>query len=256
MEKTLNSSKIETECIGLLTANIGKKYTELEIYNHLHSIYNFRNPNLNKQLSFYVMVNLKTLETEFDHVYSTIENNKKLYYFSPNGIITSNNDNNNETKESDTLNKNELNNKTTNILLNKYDLPDKHAIANFIVDENLCDYIPRNDINGNNICHDLIMFNEFERLNKILQTYYYLIYEENNDKLTPIDLITDIKISNMFIKNLLKNNKNIEYKMNEYKNCMDLNFNILENKINKIFDIMIVFLFIFLFILIFMYFSK
>jgi hypothetical protein len=105
--------------------------------------------------------------------------------------------------------------------LNKYSptVPSDIAVINFIVDESIAYCFNRKDYLGNSILHNLIMANDYERVKKIYLRDDVSFFEENNATLTPVDYITDIRISTLVINILVRDLNKMEdkIKINELK---------------------------------------
>jgi hypothetical protein len=96
-------------------------------------------------------------------------------------------------------------NKDYNKSMNKeLDLPSSYKALCYFVDSNIRKYMNHVDYEGNNIIHILAINSDVTRLSKILYRYQYLFLEMNDYYETPIDLVTDIKISNLFTRLLLE----------------------------------------------------
>ena len=107
-------------------------------------------------------------------------------------------------------------NKDYNKSMNKeLDLPSSYEALCYFVDNNIRKYMNHVDYEGNNIIHILAINSDVTRLSKILYRYQYLFLEMNDYYETPIDLVTDIKISNLFTRLLLESScqKNNELMM-------------------------------------------
>jgi hypothetical protein len=140
-------------------------------------------------------------------------------------------------------------NKDYNKSMNKeLDLPSSYEALCYFVDCNIRKYMNYVDYEGNNIIHILAINSDVKRLSKILYRYQYLFLEMNDYYETPIDLVTDIKISNLFTRLLLESSsqKNNELMMlqndiNQMKNYILLFalsygiFYIMSNFISNIF---------------------
>jgi hypothetical protein len=105
-----------------------------------------------------------------------------------------------------------IDDETYNFKNKELDLPSSYEALCYFIDNSIRKYINYLDYEGNNIIHILAMNSDNIRLSKVLYRYQHLFLEMNNYYETPIDLITDIKISNLFTRILLESccNKNNE----------------------------------------------
>jgi hypothetical protein len=92
----------------------------------------------------------------------------------------------------------------------------KVSMYEFIIDNELYDFITLKDLKGNNVFHILFMNNDLERILKIIQfDKNNLFLYKNNDGKTPIELTTNIDIIKMVV---LRNSEVIILKIYEYEN--------------------------------------
>jgi hypothetical protein len=101
-------------------------------------------------------------------------------------------------------------------------MPSNNSVTRFIFDNKLRDFYDTEDFNGNTHLHNLIIGNDFEYITKYYAILSDKIDVQNNDNKTPIELITDIRISNFFLVEIIKKIKYIE-RFNESENKKLLN---------------------------------
>jgi hypothetical protein len=75
--------------------------------------------------------------------------------------------------------------------------PTETQVIQFIVDNDIKSFLFRKDYQGNTILHSLIIDCDAPRIENLLKTCFYSFIEKNNAGKTPLDLITDIKVSNI-----------------------------------------------------------
>ena len=83
------------------------------------------------------------------------------------------------------------------------------------------------DYEGNTILHSLVKYKDFERFKQLYERPDLSLSVENNKGETPIDLITDFRFSNLFIKKLLNDaddNKIKIYRNNQNIKSIDVEF--------------------------------
>ena len=75
--------------------------------------------------------------------------------------------------------------------------PTETQVIQFIVDNDIKSFLFRKDYQGNTILHSLIIDCDATRIENLLKKCFYSFIEKNNAGKTPLDLITDIKVSNV-----------------------------------------------------------
>ena len=102
------------------------------------------------------------------------------------------------------------------------------AVAQFITDNDLTDFLKQKDHNGNTALHYFMIHGDILRAEKLIKFNENILLYENNEGFTPIELITDIRLSNYLLKNIIDNNismrddvDDIQIKLN--KTIEDLN---------------------------------
>ena len=102
--------------------------------------------------------------------------------------------------------------KNINPIENK--MPLEIDVINFILDESKNDsymlkFFNKKDYNNNTLLHNLVLNNDYGRIKKSFDRLYEMVEQKNNDNKTPIELITDIRISNLFLSELIKTNNDL-----------------------------------------------
>ena len=192
--------------------------TQYALYAELLTVYDLKDPNSKNDLkmnTLIVMRHLQTLYNDFklinqDGVLSVILVDKDEPYINIDNRYNSVNINNNS--------------------LTKNDSMPLEKVINWIVDNNIDYSITKEDLKGNSILHYLVQQNDVDRINKVLFRYDSLsFYSENQDGFKPIDLITNIKITNIVISQL---NDKQEYLMNDI-NKLNEKYEIINKKNEK-----------------------
>lgn len=215
---------LEKDCMKAITCKPNKYLSEFDIYNYVSEIYNFKDPIEKELLKKNVKMILRTLSSTYDCVKIKKENNIFHVLFS-----TEDNEHENNIIE---INQEDI---------NKINMPTEISVINFIMDENITEYFSKKDYLGNNILHNLVLHNDYDRITTHFNKLFFLLFQENDNGKTPIDLINDFKISNFFIKNLYKYHSNNLINIENINNeIYDLNQ--LHNKINNIIYIFILFI--------------
>jgi hypothetical protein len=94
----------------------------------------------------------------------------------------------------------------------------KVSMYEFIIDNELYDFITLRDLKGNNVFHILFMNNDLERILKIIHfDKNNLFLYKNNDGQTPIQLTTNIEIIKIVV---MRNSEVIVSTVYEYEKCM------------------------------------
>ena len=88
------------------------------------------------------------------------------------------------------------------------------------MDENIEKYYSKKDCDENTILHKLVLYNDLERFKKIYLRDDVSLNDLNNNNKTPIDLITDVKFSNLVILYLIEDSKKTEFELFEIKNTI------------------------------------
>jgi len=92
--------------------------------------------------------------------------------------------------------------------------PSETQVIQFIVDYDIKYFLYRKDYQGNTILHNLIINCDAHRIEKLLKTNFFSFLERNNAGKTPLDLITDVKVSNVIHTILYQDLEYYSYKVN------------------------------------------
>ena len=198
-------TKLETDIMKILTRNSDLYLTQYQIYNNLVEDRMIKDPVEKEQLKIRFLVVLKVLSATFDNV-SVIINN---------GIISAKFIVDEDSEEEYTHDVFDVKDPPAE------KMPDDIEVVRFIVDEKLTEFYLREDYQGNTILHTLVVHSDLERIEEIMYHDNISFLSPNKDGMTPVDLISSFKISNMLIKKLIENNHISEMKLNRFKNFLD-----------------------------------
>lgn len=189
---------VDIEILRILNKNEGIFINYYKIYNEIimnMDIYQDSINDFNCIFIFYLIRMHRINEKVFIHIEQYDEINFGYY------LCINKND------ESD-----EQIDETYNCKNKELELPSSYEALCYFIDNSIRKYVNYLDYEGNNIIHILTANSDYMRLSKVLYRYQHLFLEMNNYYETPIDLITDIKISNLFTRLLLESSC---YKNNE-----------------------------------------
>jgi hypothetical protein len=225
--------KIETEIMKILSRNPGNFVNQYILYNELIENFEIKDPLEKDNFKMKFLIVLRQLSSIFNNV--TIKNDGGIFsagLFMKDEININIHDSETVDEQNNTENTaldDALDNTFDDLLLikkksndlNKYSptVPSDIAVINFIVDESIAYCFNRKDYLGNSILHNLIMANDYERVKKIYLRDDVSFSEENNDGLTPVSYINDIRISTLVFNILIRDLNKMEdkIKMNELK---------------------------------------
>lgn len=179
---------IEKESIKILTRNANKNLTLRFIHDELVEDMDIKDPIEKESFKNRLEMVLRYLPAKYDYINISVNE----------GILSASFSSNDDKED-----------KTKN---DPYS-PDEKYIIRFIVDEGIKKYYSKKDFRGNNILHYLVLDNDYDRILKIFDDIDVLFIEENNEGLTPIQIIKDIRISNLFINHLIENNLDNKYEL-------------------------------------------
>lgn len=216
--------KLELTIIATIARNPGEYKSQYEIYNEIMEDLNIKNPEEKESLKIKFLYILRVLPGLYDDI-KIVKKNEVLYIaFSPQkedieilnmNIEKSINSNTNIGMSIDE-NMDEMINKNINPIENK--MPLEIDVINFILDESKNDsymlkFFNKKDYNNNTLLHNLILNNDYDRIKKSFDRLYQMTEQKNNDDKTPIELISDVRISNLFLSEIIKINKDLEYEL-------------------------------------------
>jgi hypothetical protein len=97
------------------------------------------------------------------------------------------------------------------------EMPNELSVVQFIIDNKLTQFYSKKDFEGNTILHTLVKYSDFNRVEEIMNYENISFFDKNKSDITPMDLIRDIRISNLLIKNLMKDNKTYRLEISRCK---------------------------------------
>ena len=179
----------------------GKYISQYVLYDYLLEEKEIKDPSEKEQLKIRFLMVLRQLPNLFNHIDVINQNNILYASFDKKEDIPSN----------DTyLEKEEPQN----------NMPTEILVIQFIVDENMTKYLYNKDYNGNTVLHNLVIYNDIDRIQKLLNIEKYpriydMILDVNQEGQTAIDLISSFRMNNIFMKTLIgilkENQLTIEY---------------------------------------------
>lgn len=216
MMKTVELEIIEKDVMKILTKNNGKELSEYAIYAELLDVYNLKDPRAKDDLKLNFNVVLRSLPSIYDHIY----------------IIPKKTSDGSEIKFACFTNdKSKIEERSNDIvpeLKENYqkDMPLERAVINWIVDNNIDYGLTKEDFKGNTILHYLVLYNDLERIKYIFEQKKDMsFFAKNIQKIRPIDLITDLKISNFVIDKMSEYILDMDKKMEKYNEKMEKKMN-------------------------------
>lgn len=198
--------KIETEIMKILSRNPGNYVNQFDLYNQILEEFEIKDPVEKTDFKMKFLIVLRQLSSTFNNI--SIKNENDIFsaglFIKDDFNITVNdneqNDSNIEENIDDTFDDLLLRRKS------KTNTPFDIAVVNFIVDENMYDYFNKRDYLGNSILHNLSMANDYERIKKIYSRNDISFQDENNEQLTPLHYIQDVRIACLAIDKLMIEN--------------------------------------------------
>lgn len=194
-------NKLEVDIMKVLTKSSGTYHSQFKIYNELIENLEIKDPIEKDNLKKKVLTVLRVLPHTFDNIKVIKENDILYVAFSP---------------EKDILNQETIIEKNEELIKDNKWLSEI-AVINFIIDENMNDYLYKKDYTGNTVLHSLILNNDEIRIKKAFQKLKSMINEKNLDHQTPIEVINNFKISNLFINHLINENETMKKDISELK---------------------------------------
>lgn len=216
MMKTVELESLEKDVMKILTKNSGKELSEYHIYAEILDIYNLKDPRAKDDLKLNFNVVFRSLPAIYDHIY----------------IIPKKTKDGSEIKYACFTNdKSKIEDHTVEIDLDvkdnyQKDMPLERAVINWIVDNNIDYGLTKEDFKGNTILHYLVLYNDIERIKYIFEQKKDMsFFAKNIQKIRPIDLITDLKISNFVIEKMTEHILDMDKKMEKYNEKMEKKMN-------------------------------
>jgi hypothetical protein len=200
MTDTKIFNKLEIDIMKVLTRASGIYHSQFKIYNELIEDLTIKDPVEKDNLKTKVLTALRVLPHTFDNIKVIKENDILYVAFSPEKE---------DIKENIVLEKNEE--------LKDSKWLSEMAVINFIIDENMNDYLYKKDYTGNTVLHSLILNNDELRLKKAFNKLKTMLNEKNIDNQTPVETINTFKISNFFMNYLINENNSLKKDVDELK---------------------------------------
>ena len=201
--------KIETDLMKVLTKEPDKSFTQYELYSKLLDELDIKDPIEKENLKIRFLIVLRKLSSIFDNVYVYKKNGCLNAIFK----ILDTTDDKLDDKKKTFINKDFLEEDCIEEEESKEEtpeMPSEIAVIQFIIDEKIEKYYSKKDYDGNSILHKLVMYNDFERFKKVYLRIDLSLDEVNSKNQTPIDLITDMRFSNLLISHLIEINNNCQ----------------------------------------------
>ena len=178
-------SKLEADIMKVLTKNPGLFLSQYKIYNQILENYEMKDPIEKDNFKFRFLAVLRQMSSLFNGV-SIMKRDDVIYT----GFeIETDKNQESEYSYSDMTQDKEKNG----------EMPSEMAVINFIIDEDMDNYLSRTDYKGNSILHSLVIVSDLERIKKCFSKLECNMEKKNKDGYTPVDLISDFKISNFFM---------------------------------------------------------
>jgi hypothetical protein len=178
-------SKLEADIMKVLTKNPGLFLSQYKIYNQILENYEMKDPIEKDNFKFRFLAVLRQMSSLFNGV-SIMKRDDVIYT----GFeIETDKNQESEYSYSDMPQDKEKNG----------EMPSEMAVINFIIDEDMDNYLSRTDYKGNSILHSLVIVSDLERIKKCFSKLEGNMEKKNKDGYTPVDLISDFKISNFFM---------------------------------------------------------
>ena len=213
---TYTFSKLESDIMKVLTKNPGLFLSQYKIYDQILENYEIKDPIEKDNFKFRFLAVLRQMSSLFDGV-SIMKRDDVIYT----GFEIET-DKNQETEYSYS--------EMTQDKEKNGEMPSEMAVINFIIDEDMDNYLSRTDYKGNTVLHSLVIVSDLERIKKSFLKLEGMMEKKNKDGYTPVDLISDFKISNFFMNIIFQKFKEQEMD-NDYllKKCNILASHIEQN---------------------------
>lgn len=217
---------LQTNIMKILTRDSGKVFTHFEIYDNLLKDLEIKDPIEKENLKIRFLTILRVLPNMFDYVKVT---NKSGVLFVSFSIDDDTSSYQTDDSKCDVLESEKEPEKLDEILKSEkeYNMPSEISVINFIIDENMTDYLCRKDYRGNTVLHYLIKNNDHIRIKKYLHKLKNMITISNNDGEEPLEVIKDITVNNLFLNNLYQKMDDMKNKNDEFKKTVSLHFRLI-----------------------------
>ena len=204
--------QIENACFQALVED-DKFLSQYEIFNYVSDKFDIKNPNEREQFKIRFMMVLRCIQNTFDCINYTMKNGIIYLSYSPDDF---------DEKDGKKIRVKETN--TDSIKVSEKDnqqndtMPKDIEVINFILDQNLKEYLGRKSENGNTILHSLVINSDYDRIKKHFDKLEQFLFIQNDKADTPLDLIKDPRINTIFIVKLLNHITLLEQKNEINKN--------------------------------------
>ena len=186
-------SKLEADIMKVLTKSPGLFLSQYKIYNQILENYEMKDPIEKDNFKFRFLAVLRQMSSLFNGV-SIMKRDDVIYT----GFeIETDKNQESEYSYSDMTQDKEKNG----------EMPSEMGVINFIIDEDMDNYLSRTDYKGNTILHSLVIVSDLERIKKCFSKLECNMEKKNKEGYMPIDLISDFKISNFFMNIIFQKSK-------------------------------------------------
>ena len=205
--------KLQNDIMKILTRNTGIYLSQYKIYDELLDNLEIKDPIEKENLKVRFLIILRQLS----YLY------KNVSVINTNGILSASFDFNGKETDNNETYDDKINNEyiipETDI---KHDMPSEIYVINFIIDENLDEYLYRKDYKGNTVLHNLILNNDCNRIKKSFNKLHLMLYQKNDNDEYPTDLITDFKINNFILNYLINRISEMENNVIDLTNTIEI----------------------------------
>ena len=215
MATSISFETVEKECMKALIFSANTKHSQYVIFEKITDKFSDiigNNPALKNELKYITLAVIRSLSVRNDNIiveernnvlyagyYIDMESSKKLF----DEEVNVSNDKNTE------------------------DMPNNMSVIEFILSNKLVDFYQNKDYMGNTILHHLVSSNNVDMIINYFDVVKNMIDVKNHEGKIPIDLIKNVSISNIFLKDLIAKNKVHENKISShYHNICDLNISL------------------------------
>ena len=232
--------QIENACFQALTGSSDTYLSQYEIFNFVSDKFDIKDPIEREQFKIRFMMVLRCIQNTFDCINYTMKNGIIYVSYSPDDF---------DEKDGKTIRVKETNIDNINVSekdnQQKDDMPKDIEVINFILDQNLKEYLGRKSEYGNTILHSLVINNDYDRIKKYFDKLERFLFIQNDKNETPLDLIKDPRINTIFIVKMLNHITILEQKNENNRNrIINLEQSVSTNKLllNFIIIVMIIFI--------------
>jgi len=170
---------IERLVMVYITSNSPKLCSFSEIYNDIVKENDIKSPTILSNLKMNLAIVMRQLDSNYSNV-NVVKTNNSFY------VAYNNNDDQESTKieiDSDDIER-----------------PIDRSIFNFIIDNDIDYHITAPDNEGNTLLHHGVLYDDEDRIIKLVTKYKLSFFTKNFDGIRPIDNISSIKILKLIIE--------------------------------------------------------